>query len=101
MHELVIRGGTVVDGTGAAPMRADIAIGGRWPDLIFPQARKRRERGPEQLENVVDEQHVLRALPRGPVHLNSQFLHDEAGRVRDVQVCRPWQWNILIRTDFD
>ncbi len=28
MHELVITGGTVVDGTGAAPVRADVAIDG-------------------------------------------------------------------------
>ncbi len=26
MHDLVIRGGTVVDGTGAAPVAADVAI---------------------------------------------------------------------------
>jgi len=28
MHDLVIRGGTIVDGTGAAPRRADVAIDG-------------------------------------------------------------------------
>ena len=28
MHELVIRGGTVVDGTGAAPRVADVAVSG-------------------------------------------------------------------------
>ncbi len=34
MHELVIRGGTVVDGTGAASMTADVAVdGGRITDI--------------------------------------------------------------------
>ena len=28
MHDLVIRGGKVVDGTGAAPVTADVAIDG-------------------------------------------------------------------------
>lgn len=28
MHDLVIRGGTLVDGTGAEPIRADVAIDG-------------------------------------------------------------------------
>jgi N-acyl-D-amino-acid deacylase len=28
MHDLVVRGGTVVDGTGAAPRVADVAVNG-------------------------------------------------------------------------
>jgi N-acyl-D-aspartate/D-glutamate deacylase len=27
-HDLVVRGGTVIDGTGAAPVSADVAISG-------------------------------------------------------------------------
>jgi N-acyl-D-aspartate/D-glutamate deacylase len=28
MHDLVIRGGTIIDGTGAAPRKGDVAIDG-------------------------------------------------------------------------
>jgi len=36
MHDLVIRGGTVVDGTGAAPFAADVAIDGERITAVGP-----------------------------------------------------------------
>jgi N-acyl-D-aspartate/D-glutamate deacylase len=44
VHELVIRGGTVVDGTGADPVLADVAVaGGRIAALGQVEGRGRRE----------------------------------------------------------
>ena len=44
MHDLVIRGGTVVDGTGAAPREADIGIdGGTIAEVGKLAARGREE----------------------------------------------------------
>src|SRR6185369_15922774 len=47
MHDLVIRGGSVVDGTGAAPFEADVAIDGATISAVAPQlaARGREEIG--------------------------------------------------------
>ena len=42
MHDLVIRGGTVVDGTGAAPFGADVAIDGDRITAIGPGAGEGR-----------------------------------------------------------
>ena len=42
MHDLVIRGGTVVDGTGAAPRVADVAIDGDKITAVGPNAGKGR-----------------------------------------------------------
>ncbi|MFE4501928.1 amidohydrolase family protein [Rhodococcus sp. NPDC056743] len=43
MHDLVIRGGTVVDGTGSAPRRADVAVDGGTITAIgeVPEAGRR------------------------------------------------------------
>src|SRR3546814_4232607 len=44
MHELVIRGGTVVDGTGAPAMTADVAVsGGRITEVGKVDERGERE----------------------------------------------------------
>ena len=43
MHDLVIRGGTVVDGTGAAPFVADIAIDGETITKVGTVAEQGRE----------------------------------------------------------
>jgi N-acyl-D-amino-acid deacylase len=43
MHDLVIRGGTVVDGTGAAPFAADIAIDGATISIVGSVAQRGRE----------------------------------------------------------
>ncbi len=44
MHELVIRGGTVVDGTGAAAVTADVAVdGGRITEVGKVDGRGARE----------------------------------------------------------
>ena len=47
MHDLVIRGGTVVDGTGAAPRDADVAVDGDRITAVEPKlaARGREEIG--------------------------------------------------------
>jgi N-acyl-D-amino-acid deacylase len=43
MHDLVIRGGTVVDGTGGKPFVADVAIDGDRVSLVGTVAAKGRE----------------------------------------------------------
>ena len=43
MHDLVIRGGTVVDGTGAAPFAADVAIDGGLISAVGANLAKGRE----------------------------------------------------------
>jgi len=44
MHDIVIRGGDVVDGTGAAPRRADVAIDGERVTKVGPiEAQGRQE----------------------------------------------------------
>ncbi|WP_339690995.1 D-aminoacylase [uncultured Parasphingorhabdus sp.] len=43
MHDLVIRGGTVVDGTGGAPFVADVAIDGDRVSLVGTVAAQGRE----------------------------------------------------------
>jgi len=43
MHDLVIRGGTVVDGTGAEPRVADVAIDGDRIAAVGPSLPKGRE----------------------------------------------------------
>ncbi|GAB5481035.1 MAG: amidohydrolase family protein [Parasphingorhabdus sp.] len=43
MHDLVIRGGTVVDGTGSAPFTADVAIDGDRVSLVGTVTAKGRE----------------------------------------------------------
>src|SRR3546814_7888813 len=50
MHELVIRGGTVVDGTGAPAMTADVAVsGGRITEVGKVDERGERERDADGL----------------------------------------------------
>ena len=43
MHDLVIRGGTVVDGTGLAPFIADVAIDGGRISIVGQVAARGRE----------------------------------------------------------
>src|SRR6185369_5878867 len=43
MHDLVIRGGTVVDGTGSAPTAADVAIDGGLISAVGSNLPKGRE----------------------------------------------------------
>jgi N-acyl-D-amino-acid deacylase len=43
MHDLVIRGGTVVDGSGAAPFKADVAIDGGLVSIVGTVEQKGRE----------------------------------------------------------
>ena len=43
MHDLVIRGGTVVDGTGGEPFVADVAIDGDRVSLVGTVAAQGRE----------------------------------------------------------
>jgi N-acyl-D-aspartate/D-glutamate deacylase len=43
MHDLVIRGGTVVDGTGAVPRRADVAVDGDRITLVGDVGDRGRE----------------------------------------------------------
>src|SRR5690606_36302977 len=51
MHDLVIRGGTVVDGTGAAPRQADVAIDGDRITAVGPSLGKGKRE--------VDARHLL------------------------------------------
>ena len=43
MHDLVIRGGTVVDGSGQAPYRADVAIDAGLISAVGNEVGKGRE----------------------------------------------------------
>ena len=49
----------------------------------------------------MDVQHVLCAFRERAGFLNQQLLHDEAGWVRYLKICRLRQGNALIRTDGD
>ena len=67
-HELVVRGGTVVDGTGGAPVEADVAVDGArdvlrraggHPGHIFNLGHGvMPESDPDVLKRVVDTVHA-------------------------------------------
>jgi N-acyl-D-aspartate/D-glutamate deacylase len=72
-HDLVIRGGTVVDGSGLPPYRADLGIVG---DRIATIGRI-RERGAEEVDA---EGHVVTpGFIDGHTHMDAQVFWDELG----------------------
>ena len=107
MHDLVIRGGNVVDGTGAAPITADVAIDGDrvvavgqvsgtgrreiaahgalvapgWVDGGFTHQALRASPEPEALRAKAKLLHPLgrMAMPRDVAHAVTWLLSDQAG----------------------
>src|SRR5262245_48827645 len=72
-HDLVIRGGLVVDGTGSPPAAADVAVvGDRIVEVGEVAGRGRREIDATGL-------HVTPGFVDGHTHLDAQLYWDPAG----------------------
>jgi N-acyl-D-aspartate/D-glutamate deacylase len=72
-YDLVIRGGTVVDGTGLAGFRADVAVtGGR-----IAEVGRVRERGAEEID--ADGMVVTPGFVDGHTHMDAQVFWDPLG----------------------
>ena len=66
MHDIVIRGGTIIDGTGRAPFTGDVAIaGGRIATIFGKAGPARREIDAARLNTPTDEVQRHHGCDRG------------------------------------